>query len=265
MWPADLHLIGKDIIRFHTIYWPCFLWSLDLELPKKVFGHPWLLTSSDKMSKSKGNVIYADDLVGKFGLDAVRFYLLHEIPFASDGNITYDLLIERINSELANVLGNLVQRTISMGNKYFDGRVTNKNVSDVMDKDFVDSINKLASLVTEKMEGLQVADAITEIFNVLRASNKYIDDTMPWALAKEEDKKNRLETVLYNLLESIRVCGSMLEAFMPDTSKSILEQINISDRTYAFNDSNSYELGQPSPLFQRIDRDKFIAEYMGEM
>ena len=265
LWPADLHLIGKDIIRFHTIYWPCFLWSFDLELPKKVFGHPWVLTSSDKMSKSKGNVIYADDLVGKFGLDAVRFYLLHEIPFASDGNITYDLLIERINSELANVLGNLVQRTISMGNKYFEGRVTNKNVSDVMDKEFVDSINKLDSLVTEKMEGLQVADAITEIFNVLRASNKYIDDTMPWALAKEEDKKNRLETVLYNLLESIRVCGSMLEAFMPDTSKSILEQINISDRTYAFNDSNSYELGQPSPLFQRIDRDKFIAEYMGEM
>ena len=165
LWPADLHLIGKDIIRFHTIYWPCFLWSLDLELPKKVFGHPWLLTSSDKMSKSKGNVIYADDLVDKFGLDAVRFYLLHEIPFASDGNITYDLLIERINGELANVLGNLVQRTISMGNKYFDGKVTNKKVSDEMDAAFINSINGLDALVTAKMDELQVADAITEIFN----------------------------------------------------------------------------------------------------
>ena len=260
LWPADLHLIGKDIIRFHTIYWPCFLWSLDLELPKKVFGHPWLLTSSDKMSKSKGNVIYADDLVDKFGLDAVRFYLLHEIPFASDGNITYDLLIERINGELANVLGNLVQRTISMGNKYFEGKVTNKKVSGEVDEVFINSINALDGLVTAKMDELQVADAITEIFNVLRASNKYIDDTMPWALAKDESQQDRLETVLYHLLESIRVCGSMLEAFMPDTSASILSQINNNDKTYAFNDNNSYELGQPSALFQRIDRDKFIAE-----
>ena len=260
LWPADLHLIGKDIIRFHTIYWPCFLWSLDLELPKKVFGHPWLLTSSDKMSKSKGNVIYADDLVDKFGLDAVRFYLLHEIPFASDGNITYDLLIERINGELANVLGNLVQRTISMGNKYFEGKVTNKKVSGEVDEAFITSINALDGLVTAKMDELQVADAITEIFNVLRASNKYIDDTMPWALAKDESQQDRLETVLYHLLESIRVCGSMLEAFMPDTSASILSQINNNDKTYAFNDNNSYELGQPSALFQRIDRDKFIAE-----
>ena len=260
LWPADLHLIGKDIIRFHTIYWPCFLWSLDLELPKKVFGHPWLLTSSDKMSKSKGNVIYADDLVDKFGLDAVRFYLLHEIPFASDGNITYDLLIERINGELANVLGNLVQRTISMGNKYFEGKVTNKKVSGEVDEAFINSINALDGLVTAKMDELQVADAITEIFNVLRASNKYIDDTMPWALAKDESQQDRLETVLYHLLESIRVCGSMLEAFMPDTSASILSQINSNDKTYTFNDNNSYELGQPSALFQRIDRDKFIAE-----
>ena len=261
LWPADLHLIGKDIIRFHTIYWPCFLWSLGLDLPKKVFGHPWLLTSSDKMSKSKGNVIYADDLVDMFGLDAVRFYLLHEIPFANDGNITYDLLIERINGELANVLGNLVQRTISMGNKYFDGKVTNKKVNEELDETFIDSINKLDSLVDAKMDELQIADAITEIFNVLRASNKYIDDTMPWALAKEEDKKDRLETVLYNLLESIRVCGAMLEAFMPDTSSNILKQINISDNSYEFNDNNSYELGQPTPLFQRIDRDKFLAEH----
>lgn len=261
LWPADLHLIGKDIIRFHTIYWPCFLWSLGLELPKKVFGHPWLLTSSDKMSKSKGNVIYADDLVDKFGLDAVRFYLLHEIPFASDGNITYDLLIERINGELANVLGNLVQRTISMGNKYFDGKVTNKKVSGEIDEAFINSINKLDSLVTAKMDELQIADAITEIFNVLRASNKYIDDTTPWVLAKDETSHDRLEMVIYNLLESIRVCGSLLEAFMPDTSASILSQINSNDKSYAYKEDNSYELGQPVALFQRIDRDKFYAQY----
>ena len=261
LWPADLHLIGKDIIRFHTIYWPCFLWSLDLELPKKVFGHPWLLTSSDKMSKSKGNVIYADDLVEKFGLDAVRFYLLHEIPFANDGNITYDLLIEKINSELANVLGNLVQRTISMGNKYFDGKVTNKKVVDEeLDVKFINAINELDSNVSSKMDELQVADAMTEIFNVLRLSNKYIDETTPWVLAKEEDKQDRLETVIYNLLESIRVCGALLEAFMPDTSAEILRQINLNDKAYSFKDDNSYELGQPSALFQRIDKDKLNLE-----
>ena len=261
LWPADLHLIGKDIIRFHTIYWPCFLWSLDLELPKKVFGHPWLLTSSDKMSKSKGNVIYADDLVEKFGLDAVRFYLLHEIPFANDGNITYDLLIEKINSELANVLGNLVQRTISMGNKYFEGKVTNKKVVDEeLDVRFINAINELDSKVSSKMDELQVADAMTEIFNVLRLSNKYIDETTPWVLAKEEDKQDRLETVIYNLLESIRVCGALLEAFMPDTSAEILRQINLSDKTYSYKEDNSYELGQPSALFQRIDKDKLNLE-----
>ena len=261
LWPADLHLIGKDIIRFHTIYWPCFLWSLDLELPKKVFGHPWLLTSSDKMSKSKGNVIYADDLVEKFGLDAVRFYLLHEIPFANDGNITYDLLIEKINSELANVLGNLVQRTISMGNKYFEGKVTNKKVVDEeLDVRFINAINDLDSKVSSKMDELQVADAMTEIFNVLRLSNKYIDETTPWVLAKEEDKQDRLETVIYNLLESIRVCGALLEAFMPDTSAEILRQINLSDKTYSYKEDNSYELGQPSALFQRIDKDKLNLE-----
>ena len=261
LWPADLHLIGKDIIRFHTIYWPCFLWSLDLELPKKVFGHPWLLTSSDKMSKSKGNVIYADDLVDKFGVDAVRFYLLHEIPFANDGNITYDLLIEKINSELANVLGNLVQRTISMGNKYFEGKVTNKKVVDEeLDVRFINAINELDSKVSSKMDELQVADAMTEIFNVLRLSNKYIDETTPWVLAKEEDKQDRLETVIYNLLESIRVCGALLEAFMPDTSAEILRQINLSDKTYSYKEDNSYELGQPSALFQRIDKDKLNLE-----
>ena len=261
LWPADLHLIGKDIIRFHTIYWPCFLWSLDLELPKKVFGHPWLLTSSDKMSKSKGNVIYADDLVEKFGLDAVRFYLLHEIPFANDGNITYDLLIEKINSELANVLGNLVQRTISMGNKYFEGNVTNKKVVDEeLDVRFINAINELDSKVSSKMDELQVADAMTEIFNVLRLSNKYIDETTPWVLAKEEDKQDRLETVIYNLLESIRICGALLEAFMPDTSAEILRQINLNDKTYSYKEDNSYELGQPSALFQRIDKDKLNLE-----
>ena len=261
LWPADLHLIGKDIIRFHTIYWPCFLWSLGLELPKKVFGHPWLLTSSDKMSKSKGNVIYADDLVDKFGVDAVRFYLLHEIPFASDGNITYDLLIERINSELANVLGNLVQRTISMGNKYFEGKVTNKNVVDEeLDVRFINAVNELDSKVTKKMDELQVADAMTEIFNVLRLSNKYIDETTPWVLAKDEAQTDRLETVIYNLLESIRVCGAMLEAFMPKTSSEILRQINTEKKDYVYLSDNSYELGQPSPLFQRIDKDKLNLE-----
>ena len=261
LWPADLHLIGKDIIRFHTIYWPCFLWSLDLELPKKVFGHPWLLTSSDKMSKSKGNVIYADDLVEKFGVDAVRFYLLHEIPFANDGNITYDLLIEKINSELANVLGNLVQRTISMGNKYFEGKVTNKNVVDAeLDDKFINSIKELDDKVSAKMESLQVADAMTEIFNVLRLSNKYIDETTPWVLAKDETQLDRLETVIYNLLESIRVCGSMLEAFMPSTSSEILKQINNDKKDYTYLADNSYELGQPSALFQRIDKEKLNLE-----
>ena len=261
LWPADLHLIGKDIIRFHTIYWPCFLWSLDLELPKKVFGHPWLLTSSDKMSKSKGNVIYADDLVEKFGVDAVRFYLLHEIPFANDGNITYDLLIEKINSELANVLGNLVQRTISMGNKYFEGKVTNKNIVDSeLDDKFISSIKELDEKVNSKMENLQVADAMTEIFNVLRLSNKYIDETTPWVLAKDETQLDRLETVIYNLLESIRVCGSMLEAFMPSTSSEILRQINSDKKDYTYLDDNSYELGQPSALFQRIDKEKLNLE-----
>ena len=261
LWPADLHLIGKDIIRFHTIYWPCFLWSLDLELPKKVFGHPWLLTSSDKMSKSKGNVIYADDLVEKFGVDAVRFYLLHEIPFANDGNITYDLLIEKINSELANVLGNLVQRTISMGNKYFEGKVTNKKVVNAeLDDKFVVAINELDEKVTAKMDNLQVADAMTEVFNVLRLSNKYIDETTPWVLAKDETQLDRLETVIYNLLESIRVCGAMLEAFMPSTSKEILRQINSDKKDYTYLEDNSYELGQPSALFQRIDKEKLNLE-----
>lgn len=255
-WPADLHLVGKDIIRFHTIYWPCFLMSLDLPLPKQVFGHPWVIMSDGKMSKSKGNVIYADDLVKEFGVDAVRYYFLHEIPFASDGIFTRELLVERINGDLANILGNLVQRTISMGNKYFDGKVSNKKVSDALDEEFIKNINSLEENVTSKMDKLQVADAIGEIFNVLRASNKYIDETTPWVLAKDEALQDRLETVIYNLLESIRVCAVFLEPFMPETSSKILEQINISDKTFSFVEDTKYELGKPSALFMRIDTTK---------
>lgn len=252
-WPADLHLVGKDIIRFHTIYWPCFLMSLDLPLPKQVFGHPWVIMSDGKMSKSKGNVIYADDLVEEFGVDAVRYYFLHEIPFASDGVFTRELLVERINGDLANILGNLVQRTISMGNKYFDGKVLNKNINDSLDEEFINSINSLEENVASKMDKLQVAEAIGEIFNLLRASNKYIDETTPWVLAKDETLHDRLETVIYNLLESIRVCAVFLEPFMPDTSSKILEQINISDKSFGFVDDSKYELGKPSALFMRID------------
>ena len=252
-WPVDLHLIGKDIIRFHTIYWPCFLMSLDVDLPKQVFGHPWLIMSDGKMSKSKGNVIYADDLVDEFGVDAVRYYFLHEIPFAADGVFTRDLLIERINGDLANILGNLVQRTISMGHKYFDGKIRNKNVEDSVDKEFIKGINDLEKRVIEKMDSLQISDAITEIFNVLRSSNKYIDETTPWILAKEEDKKDRLETVLYNLLESIRVCGLLLEPYLPETSEKILTQLNNNKKEFAYLNDNSYELGIASPLFMRID------------
>lgn len=257
-WPADLHLIGKDIIRFHSIYWPCFLWSLDLELPKKIFGHPWLLMNNDKMSKSKGNVIYADDLVEKFGVDAVRYYLIHEIPFANDGNITYDLLIDRINSDLANILGNLVQRTISMGNKYFDGKISSKKVYEDIDKEFIDSINSLEEKVEQKMGNLELSDAVTEIFNVLRLSNKYIDENTPWVLAKDDNKSERLETVLYNLLESIRVCGLFLEPIMPSTSQEIMRQINNHNDKLSYLGDNEYILNTPSALFQRIDKDKMV-------
>ena len=252
-WPADLHLIGKDIIRFHTIYWPCFLMSLNLPLPKQVFGHPWLIMSDGKMSKSKGNVVYSDDLVDEFGVDAVRYYFLHEIPFASDGIFTRELLIERINSDLANILGNLVQRTISMGNKYFDGKITNKNVLDTMDNEFIDKINSLYERVSLKMDNLQISDSLTLIFDVLRASNKYIDDTTPWILAKDEDKLDRLETVLYNLLESIRVCGLILNPFLTITSEEIAKQINNDNKELKFDKDNKYELNQPTPLFMRID------------
>ena len=252
-WPADLHLIGKDIIRFHTIYWPCFLMSLDIPLPKQVFGHPWVIMSDGKMSKSKGNVIYADDLVEEFGVDAVRYYFLHEIPFASDGVFTRDLLIERINGDLANILGNLVQRTISMGNKYFEGKVTNKNVSAELDVEFINKINALYDNVAAKMDKLQISDAISEIFEVLRASNKYIDETTPWSLAKDENLFDRLETVLYNLLEAIRVCAVLLNPFLTKTSESIFEQINTECREVKFVLDNEYSLNKPTALFMRID------------
>ena len=252
-WPADLHLIGKDIIRFHTIYWPCFLMSLDIPLPKQVFGHPWVIMSDGKMSKSKGNVIYADDLVEEFGVDAVRYYFLHEIPFASDGVFTKDLLIERINGDLANILGNLVQRTISMGNKYFDGKVTNKKVSDELDVEFINKVNALYDNVAAKMDKLQISDAISEIFEVLRASNKYIDETTPWTLAKDEALTDRLETVLYNLLEAIRVCAVLLNPFLTKTSESIFEQINTECKDLVYNENNEYSLNKPTALFMRID------------
>ncbi len=252
-WPADLHLIGKDIIRFHTIYWPCFLMSLDLPLPKQVFGHPWLIMSDGKMSKSRGNVVYADDLVDEFGVDAVRYYFLHEIPFASDGVFTRELLIERINGDLANILGNLVQRTISMGNKYFDGEISNKKVLEDIDYNFIDHINSLEKNVSDKMEKLQISDAISEIFELLRASNKYIDETTPWILAKDEKLMDRLETVLYHLLEAIRVSAVFLEPFLTHTSEEIFKQLQSNCKDFEFKNDNSYSLGKPTPLFMRID------------
>nr|WP_317282887.1 methionine--tRNA ligase [uncultured Sellimonas sp.] len=224
-WPADLHLIGKDIIRFHTIYWPIFLMALDLPLPKQVFGHPWLLQGDGKMSKSKGNVIYADELVNMFGVDAVRYFVLHEMPFENDGVITWELMVERMNSELANTLGNLVNRTVSMTNKYFGGTVTDKGVTEEVDEDLKKITAETEGKVDEKMDKLRVADAITEIFNLFKRCNKYIDETMPWALAKEEDKKDRLETVLYNLISSISQGARLLAPYMPETSEKILAQL----------------------------------------
>ena len=231
MWPADLHLIGKDIIRFHTIYWPIFLMSLDLPLPKQVFGHPWLLQGDGKMSKSKGNVIYADELVDFFGVDAVRYFVLHEMPFDNDGVITWELMVERMNSELANTLGNLVNRTISMSNKYFGGVVENKGVTEPVDDDLKSFILSVPAKVDAKMEKLRVADAITEVFTIFKRCNKYIDETMPWALAKDETKQDRLATVLYNLVEGICIGTTLLESFMPNTTKRILGQLNASERT----------------------------------
>lgn len=258
-WPADLHLIGKDILRFHTIYWPIMLMALDIPLPKQIFGHPWLLQGDGKMSKSKGNVIYADDLASLFGVDAVRYFVLHEMPFENDGTITWELMVERMNSDLANTLGNLVNRTISMSNKYFDGVVVDKGVVDDVDADFKKTILEAPVKAAEKMDKLRVADAITEIFALFKRCNKYIDETMPWALAKEEDKQDRLATVLYNLIEGINIGASLLEPFMPETSKKILEQINGTAR--AFDDMTEfgkYSSGnkvteKPEILFARMD------------
>ena len=258
-WPADLHLIGKDIIRFHTIYWPIFLMSLDLPLPKQVFGHPWLLQGDGKMSKSKGNVIYADDLVDFFGVDAVRYFVLHEMPFENDGVITWELMVERLNSDLANTLGNLVNRTISMSNKYFGGIVANKGVTEPVDEELKAVALATPGKVTEKMEQLRVADAISEIFVLFKRCNKYIDETMPWALAKDESKQDRLATVLYNLVESIAIGAELLESFMPGTSKKILAQLNAQKRGLEqMNQFGLYESGtkvtdKPEILFARLD------------
>ena len=247
LWPADLHLIGKDIIRFHTIYWPIFLMALGLPLPKQVFGHPWLLQGDGKMSKSKGNVLYADELVDFFGVDAVRYFVLHEMPFENDGVITWELMVERLNSDLANTLGNLVNRTVSMTNKYFGGTVTDKNVTEDVDADLKAVAENTPKAVEEKMDRLRVADAITEIFNLFKRCNKYIDETMPWVLAKDEAKKDRLETVLWNLIQSISVGAELLESFMPSTSKKILEQLG-----------GGHVTDKPEILFQRLDPEEVM-------
>lgn len=269
-WPADLHLIGKDIIRFHTIYWPIFLMALDLPLPKQVFGHPWLLQGDGKMSKSKGNVIYADQLVDFFGVDAVRYFVLHEMPFENDGVITWELMVERLNSELANTLGNLVNRTISMSNKYFGGEVRNTKVCEPVDEELKAVVLETKAKVAAKMEELRVADAITEIFTLFKRCNKYIDETMPWALAKDEEKKDRLATVLYNLVEGICIGASLLESFMPETTEKILAQLNAQKRTYKELDTfGLYPSGnkvteKPEILFARLDV-KEVLEKVEEM
>jgi len=258
-WPADLHLIGKDIIRFHTIYWPIFLMALELPLPKQIFGHPWLMMGDGKMSKSKGNVLYADELAEFFGVDAVRYFVLHEMPFDNDGVITWELMVERINSELANTLGNLVNRTISMSNKYFEGVVNNTDVVDEVDEDLKAVVLGAKSAVAEKMESLRVADAMTEIFNIFKRCNKYIDETMPWVLAKDEAQQDRLATVLYNLVEGICIGATLLSSFMPETAKRILTQLNAKERTYEDLDTfGLYEAGtrvtdKPEILFARLD------------
>ena len=265
-WPADLHLIGKDILRFHTIYWPIMLMALDVELPKQVFGHPWLLQGDGKMSKSKGNVMYADEMADYFGVDGVRYFVLHEMPFESDGVITWELMIERFNSELANTYGNLVNRTVSMLNKYFDGIVTNPGVAEPVDEDLKKVVTGTAAVVASKMDELRVADALTEIFNLFKRCNKYIDETMPWALAKEEGKRDRLATVLYNLVESIAIGTSLLSSFLPETADRVSGQINAPLR--AFDELSSFGLYKegtkvtesPEIIFARIDAAKLLKE-----
>lgn len=262
-WPADIHLIGKDILRFHTIYWPIMLMALNLPLPKQVFGHPWVLFGNDKMSKSKGNILYADDLVKEFGVDAIRYYLLHEIPYSNDGSITYELIIDRINSDLANILGNLVNRTISMCQKYFNGIVYEPTTYTELDLELRDMVMSLPNKVKAKMDDLRVAEAIDEIFEVLRRCNKYIDETTPWILAKDQNEE-RLKTVLYTLLESIRSCAVMLQPFLPDTADEIFKQLNTENR---YIDSINFKgmdplikLNEPTPLFLRIDKEKKLQE-----
>ena len=265
-WPADLHLIGKDIIRFHTIYWPIFLMALDLPLPKQVFGHPWLLQGDGKMSKSKGNVLYADELVDFFGVDAVRYFVLHEMPFENDGVISWELMVERMNSDLANILGNLVNRTISMSNKYFGGVVENKGVAEAVDEDLKAVVLEEVKKVDAKMAQLRVADAITEIFGIFRRCNKYIDETTPWTLAKDEAKKDRLATVLYNLTEAITIGASLLESFMPETSEKILAQLNTKKReldemdTFGLYLSGNKVTDKPEILFARMDIKEVMAK-----
>ena len=256
-WPADLHLIGKDIIRFHTVYWPCFLMSLDIPMPKKVFGHPWLIMTDGKMSKSKGNVVYADDLADEFGVDAVRYYFLHEIPFASDGFYSRDLLIEKINGDLANILGNLVNRTIAMSHKYFNGEVLAPICDEEIDNELKSVVLGAQEKVTNAMDELKIANALDYIFEIFRRSNKYIDETTPWILAKDESKKERLQTVLYNLLESIRSGAVLLQAFLPDTANKIFEELNTTNKDFNSINFKGLEVGtilnNPEPLFMRID------------
>lgn len=269
-WPAT-HIIGKDILRFHTIYWPIILMALGEPLPKKVFGHPWLLIGDGKMSKSKGNVIYAEDLVRHFGVDAVRYYCLHEMPFAQDGTITWELVVERINSDLANILGNLVSRTVAMSNKYFEGQILNPRVEEDVDKELIELAENTLSKVEAKMEELRVGDALDEIFTLLRRSNKYIDQTMPWALAKEENKKDRLATVLYNLLESIRISAVLLKSFLPETADKILDTLHTNQRDFdSIQTFGQLETGiqvekKPEVLFARIDEKKFMEELNKEL
>ena len=265
-WPADLHLIGKDIIRFHTIYWPIFLMALDLPLPKQIFGPPWLLQGDGKMSKSKGNVLYADELVDFFGVDAVRYFVLHEMPFENDGVISWELMVERMNSDLANTLGNLVNRTISMSNKYFDGVVADKGAAEPVDEELKAIALEVPKKAAEKMEELRVADAISEIFTLFKRCNKYIDETMPWALAKDETKQDRLATVLYNLVESISIGASLLDSFMPETSGKILTQLNAEKRSlaemeqYGIYKSGSKVTEKPEILFARLDMKEVLAK-----